>query len=142
MCFIFYNRVAFISTACQEKYKKKLVKGLRMNQEESKQIFEDLFGSSFQTGLIEIDQADQFERCAPALTDKWKHESKKQVAFAEYFETYKKEQFKYHVSKNAASSAWIIDTSNGKFFNNTSESMNKLIKDWQERKKLDCVIFA
>ena len=53
--------------------KRKLVEGLRMNEEESKQIFEDLFGSSFQTGLIEIDQADQFEGCAQALIGKWKH---------------------------------------------------------------------
>ena len=29
-----------------------------MNEEEVKQTFEDLFGSSFQTILIEIDQAD------------------------------------------------------------------------------------
>ena len=84
--------------------KRKLVEGLRMNEEESKQILEDLSGSSFQTGLIEIDQ-HQFERCAQALIDKWKHGSKKQVAFVEYFETYKKEQCKYHVSKNAVSSA-------------------------------------
>ena len=75
-----------------------------MTEEEFKQILEDLFGSSFQTVLIEIDQ-DQFERCAQALIDKWKHGSKKQVAFVEYFETYKKEQRKYHVSKNAVSSA-------------------------------------
>ena len=45
----------------------RLVEGLRMNEEESKQIFEDLFGSSFQSGLIEIDQLDQFERWAQAL---------------------------------------------------------------------------
>ena len=83
-----------------------------------------------------------FERCAQVLIDKWKHGSKKQFAFVEYFETYKKEQFKYHVSKNAVSSAWIIDAPNGNFFNDTSESMNKLIKDWHERKKLYCVRFA
>ena len=53
--------------------KRKLVKRLRMNEEESKQIFEDLFGSSFQTGLTEIDQADQFEWCAQALIDRWEH---------------------------------------------------------------------
>ena len=63
-----------------------------MNEEKCKQIFEDWFGSSFQTGLIKIDPADQFERCAQALIDRWKHGLKKQVAFAEYFETYKKEQ--------------------------------------------------
>ena len=67
-----------------------------MNEEELKQILEDLFGSSFPTGLIEIDQGDQFARCAQAPIDKWKHGSKKQVAFAEYFETYKKEQYKYN----------------------------------------------
>lgn len=58
-------------TGCQEKYKKE---ALRMNKEESKQIFEDLFGSNFQTGL---DQPDQFDRCAPAVTDYWKYGSKK-----------------------------------------------------------------
>ena len=47
---------AFMSTACQKNIKKKLIEGLRMNEEESKQIFEDFFGSSFQTGLTEIDQ--------------------------------------------------------------------------------------
>ena len=47
-----------MSTTCQEKYKK-------------------------QTGLIETDQADQFDSCAQALIDKWKHGSKKRVAFAE-----------------------------------------------------------
>ena len=42
---------AFMSTACQKNIKKKLIEGLRMNEEESKQIFEDFFGSSFQTTL-------------------------------------------------------------------------------------------
>ena len=74
--------------------KRKLVKRLRMNEEESKQIFEDLFGISFQTGLTEIDQADQFEWCTQALIDRWEHrKKKKQVAFAEYLETYKNEHF-------------------------------------------------
>ena len=45
-----------MSTACRKNIKKKLIEGLRMNEEESKQIFEDFFGISFQTGLIEIDQ--------------------------------------------------------------------------------------
>ena len=72
----------------------KLVDELRINQEESKQIFQDLFGSSFQTGLIEIGQPDQFERCEQTLIDKRKYASKKQVAFAEYLGTFKKEQFK------------------------------------------------
>ena len=75
----------------------KLVDELRINEEESKQIFQDLFGSSFQTGLIEIGQPDQFERCEQTLIDKRKYASKKQVAFAEYLGTFKKEQFKYHV---------------------------------------------
>ena len=92
-----------------------------MNEEESKQIFKDFFGSSFQTGLIQIYQAEQFKRCTQALIDKWKHRSKKQVTFAEQFETYKKEQYKYHVSKNAVWQDW---------------------QDWQERKKLDCVRFT
>ena len=35
--------------------KGKLVEGLRINEKECKQIFEDLFGSSFQTGSIEMD---------------------------------------------------------------------------------------
>ena len=122
--------------------KSKLVEGLRMNEEEPKQMFEDLFESSFQPGLVEVDQTDQFERCAQTLIDKWKDGSKKQVAFSEYFETYKKGQFKYHVSKTGVSSAGIIDISNGKFFSNTSESIKKLIKDWQETKKLYCVRFA
>ena len=75
----------------------KLVDELRINEEEFKQIFQDLFGSSFQTGLIEIGQPDQFERCEQTLIDKRKYASKKQVAFAEYLGTFKKEQFKYHV---------------------------------------------
>ena len=35
----------------------------------------------------------------------------------------------------------LLGTSNKKF-NNTCDSMNKLIKDWQERKKVDCVSSA
>ena len=119
--------------------KRKLV---RMIEEEVKQTFEDLFGSSFQTSLIEIDQTDWFKRCAQALIDKWKDGSKKQVTFAEYFKNYKKEQFKYHVLKNVFSSAGIMTHQTESFSINTSESINKLIKDWQERKKLDCVRFA
>ena len=89
------------------------------SEEETKQIFADLFESSFQTGLIEIDQPDQFDRCSQALIGNWKHGSKKQVALVEYFKTYKKGQFRYDVPKNAVSSAGIVDTSNAKFFNNT-----------------------
>ena len=75
----------------------KLVEELRINEEESKQIFEHLFGSSFQTGLIEIGRPDQFERCEQTLIDKWKYASKNQATFAEYFGTFKKEQFRYYV---------------------------------------------
>ena len=47
----------------------KLVDELRINEEESKQIFQDFFVSSFETDLIEIDQPDRFERCVQALID-------------------------------------------------------------------------
>ena len=40
-----------------------------MNEEESKQIFQDFFVSSFETDLIAIDQPDRFERCVQALID-------------------------------------------------------------------------
>ena len=82
-CDAFPTTMLLLHLLHTEKHRKReVVEGLWMNEEEFKKIFEDLSGSSFQTGLIEIDQPDQFERWAQALIDNWKHG--KQVTFAEY----------------------------------------------------------
>ena len=46
-CDSFPMSTSFPMSAAKTNIKRKLVEGLTMNEEESKQIFEDLFGSSF-----------------------------------------------------------------------------------------------
>ena len=81
MRFISCSNIALCLLPAKKKLKRKIVQGqvLRMNKEELQQIFKDLRGSSFQTGLIKIHQPDQFEMCAQTLIDRWKHGLKKQV---------------------------------------------------------------
>ena len=57
-------------------------------------------------------------------------------SFVQYFKKYKEDIIKYHAMKGAVR-AYELREDNDKFYNNSVEAINKLIKNWQNFKKTD-----
>ena len=57
-------------------------------------------------------------------------------SFVQYFKKYKEDIIKYHAKKGAVR-AYELREDNDKFYNNSVEVINKLIKNWQNFKKID-----
>ena len=125
----------------QQNIERKLIE-LKVPDKQKKRIKEDLFGSLVSKGLVYCADIDAFEEFASNILDAWATENDDRVdAFAEYFRRHKLNQFKYHVSRAAVSSAGIVDCPEF-FYNNACEFMNRLVKDWQKREKLDVKEFV
>ena len=61
--------------------------------------------------------------------------------FARYFKKQKENTIKYHVIKGTVNVCKLNDDQD-KFYNNSIDSMNKLLKHWQNYKKIDFYAFA
>ena len=61
--------------------------------------------------------------------------------FASYFKKQKENTINYHVLKGTVNARKLNDDQD-KFCNNSIESMNKLLKNWQSYKKIDLYAFA
>ena len=107
-----------------------------------KAIFLDIFGSSCKSGLVDSTTIDEFNQSIPLFYAKWKdlygEEGEK---FVSYFRQNKEEEFKHHVIKAAVLNAELHDKGDF-FYNNSSESVNSLIKYWQEFEQVDMARFA
>ena len=66
---------------------------------------------------------------------------KELTVFLKYFRKNKEEVIKYHAIKGAVLACELNDKSD-KFYNNSIEAINKLIKHWQNYKKIDLYSFA
>ena len=110
--------------------------------ETRKAIFMDIFGSSCKSGLVDSTTIDEFNQSIPLFYAKWKdlygEEGEKFVA---YFRQNKEEEFKHHVIKAVVLNAEPHDKGDF-FYNNSSESVNSLIKYWQEFEQVDMARFA
>ena len=61
--------------------------------------------------------------------------------FARYFKKQRENTIKYHVIKGTVNACKLNDDQD-KFYNNSIDSMNKLLKHWQNYKKIDFYAFA
>ena len=113
-----------------------------MTEEKKKDIIEDIFGSNQRKGLIDCLSFKEYDQKLNELYDKWvSMHGDPGIQFKGYFEKHKKDQIKYHVMKGAVLAAELQGNPE-KFYSNCPESMNRLIKLWQKKQKLDMYEFS
>lgn len=104
-----------------------------------KSIYSQIFGDEFSNGLAFSLSPDAFDERLHILTTEW-HKDERIHKFAQYFEIYKADQFRYHLVKGVVDKAKIVDV-DGLFTTNQAERINSVIKSWQNG-KLDPLNFS
>ena len=103
------------------------------------EVMTTLFGNDSKKGLVDSQSIEEFETEVPqfyaslSLEKEWRD-------FLRYFKRSKADIIKYHVIKGAVNACELNDIED-KFYNNSIESMDKLIKHWQNYKKVDLFFF-
>ena len=121
--------------------KQKLLYDLKMPNEDIMAVVKDIFGCETSSGLIHSGTPTDYDQQVRVLLEKWNIMSGKHQEFAIYFQENKQEQFKYHLCRYSVKASQVVDCSDF-FYNNSCEFINKLLKLWQGKKKVDCLKFA
>ena len=114
---------------------------LKMPNEDIMAVVKDIFGCETSSGLIHSGTPTDYDQQVRVLLEKWNIMSGKHQEFAIYFQENKQEQFKYHLCRYSVKASQVVDCSDF-FYNNSCEFINKLLKLWQGKKKVDCLKFA
>ena len=125
----------------RENIRRKITIDLKMSKEEADKVLEEIFGADTTVGLVHSLSPDDYDMRVEKLSEKWRNTSEIHDRFASYFVVYKQEQFKYHLCRYAVEASEVVDCPSF-FYNNSCEFMNKLMKLWQGKKKIDCLKFA
>ena len=93
------------------------------------EIMKMIFGNNIEKGLVDCQSIEEFEQ---KLSQFYEYVSldNDTRSFVQYFKKYKEDIIKYHVMKGAVR-ACELSEDNDKFYNNSVEAINKLIKHWQ-----------
>ena len=99
-----------------------------------------IFGNDIEKGLVDCESIEEFEQ---KLSQFYEYVSLDNGtrSFVQYFQKYKEEIIKYHVMKGAVR-ACELSEDNDNIYNNSVEAINKLIKHWQNFKKIDLAAFS
>ena len=99
-----------------------------------------IFGNDIEKGLVDCESIEEFEQ---KLSQFYEYVSldNDTKSFVQYFQKYKEEIIKYHVMKGAVR-ACERSEDNDNIYNNSVEAINKLIKHWQNFKKIDLAAFS
>ena len=99
-----------------------------------------IFGKDIEKDLVGCESIQEFEQ---KLSQFYEYVSldNDTRSFVQYFKKYKEDIIKYHVMKGAVR-ACELSEDNDKFYNNSVEAINKLIKHWQNFKKIDLAAFS
>ena len=90
-------------------------------------------------GLIDALDIDEFNAKLADLYTKWDCKEKLS-SFKRYLQRYKEDNLRYHTMAGAVKAAEICSNP-GKLYNKNHESINKLIKHWQNFKRMDLYEF-
>ena len=110
------------------------------SEKKKEEILADTFGTKVVKGLIDALDVDELNAKLTDLYTKWDCEENLS-SFKRYFQCYKEDDLRYHVMAGAVKAAEICRNPD-KFYNNSHESINKLIKHWQNFKKMDLYEFT
>ena len=95
-------------------------------------LLDELFGSSVTDGIVDADSLDDFDRLMDqfyvSVIKRFDEEGEK---FVQYLRKFKQNVLLTNVSKLAVQNAGICVTSH-RFYNNASESINKMLKSWMQ----------
>ena len=99
-----------------------------------------IFGNHIEKGLVDCESTEEFEQ---KLSQFYEYVSLDNYtkSFVQYFQKYKEDIIKYHVMKGAVR-ACELSEDNDNIYNNSVEAINKLIKHWQNLKKIDLAAFS
>ena len=99
------------------------------------EIIKVIFGNDIEKGLADCESIEEFEQ---KLLQFYEYVSLDNDAssFVQYFKKYKEDIIKYHVMKGAVR-ACELSEDNDKFYYNSVEVINKLIKHRQNFKTID-----
>ena len=99
------------------------------------EIIKVIFGNDIEKGLVDCESIAEF---AQKLLQFYEYVSLDNDAssFVQYFNKYKEDIIKYHVMKGAVR-ACELSEDNDKFYYNSVEAINKLIKHRQNFKTID-----
>ena len=122
----------------EENIKRNLPKAI--TEKQKSEILKDIFGSPTVNGLTDCFSLDEFDKKLQEFYVKLSL-ANEMKSFAKYFKRYKEDILKYHVMQGVVDASEITGNPT-KFYNNSLESMNSLIKKWQNYKKVDLYTFA
>ena len=102
-----------------------------------------IFGSDIEKGFVDCESIESIEEFEQKLSQFYEYVSldNDTRSFVQYFEKYKEDIIKYHVVKGAVR-ACKLSEDNDNIYNNSVEAINKLIKPWQNFKKIDLATFS
>ena len=88
-----------------------------------------IFGSDIEKGFVDCESIESIEEFEQKLSQFYEYVSldNDTRSFVQYFKKYKEDIIKYHVMKGAVR-ACELSEDNDKFYNNSVEAINKLIK--------------
>ena len=122
----------------EENIKRNLPKTISENKQNN--ILREIFGTHLCKGLVDCKALHEFGKNVFVFhEDLSMDEDVKE--FARYFKNQKENTTKFHVRKGTVNACELNDDQ-GKFYNNSIESINKLLKDWQSYKRIDLYAFA
>ena len=122
----------------EENFQRKLPKNA--TDTKRNEVMTTIFGNDSKKGLVDSQSIEEFETEVPQFYASLSLE-KEWIDFLRYFKRSKADIIKYHVIKGAVNACELNDIED-KFYNNSIESMDKLIKHWQNYKKVDLFFFS
>ena len=111
-----------------------------MSDNKRNNILRKIFGTHLRKGLVDCKTLQQFDKNVSVFYEELSMDEELKQ-FASYLKKQKENTIKYHVIKRTVNACEFYDDQD-KFYNNSIESMNKLLKHWQNYKKIDLYAFA
>ena len=111
-----------------------------MSDNKRTNILRKIFGAHLCKGLVDCETLQDFDNNVSIFYEELSMDEELKE-FPRYFKKQKENTIKYHLIKGTVNACELNDDQD-KFYNNSIESMNKLLKHWENYKKIDLYAFA